>query len=52
MWHLNGIFVVGTYGNGMGIKSCNLLFFGLVCKVMWGQYVDYTIIAVGHICAM
>ena len=40
-WHING--------HGMVNKSCSLLFW-LVCTVMWGPHVEYSISVEGHTC--
>ena len=38
--------------NSMVINSCSLLFILLVCEVMWGLHVDYSISEVGHMYMM
>ena len=52
MCHLRGLCVFGTYDSNVVNKTCSLLFFLLVCKVMWSLCIDYGGNAVEYICTM
>ena len=51
LWHLQGIFVVGTYGYSMVNNSCTFYFLTCKCSNVEST-LQYSISAVGHICAL